>query len=143
MNTKIAAQIQTIRDKLAAAKIDLKNMKIGLKELRVKCRAECKRANKVERIADNVFDRRWRALEKEQQEAKTEIYKDYNILDSAESKLYKDVYSLGSRVAELANKYHALRDQEKAKRLEKKKADQHCKQCQKIKPQSPTVCHCK
>ena len=141
MNTKITARIQTIHDRLAVARVDLKIKKTKLEEMGSKCRKEYKRASKVERASD--FERRWRALEAEEEKARTDVYKDYDALEAAEEKLQHDVNDEKKLIDMLTNKLHNLQDQKKAELAKKKETDQRCKHCQKIKPQSPTVCHCK
>ena len=143
MNTKITAQIQTIRDKLAVARVDLKTKKTELEEMGSKCRKEYKRANKVERVSDDVFDRRWRALEAEQEKARTDAYKDHDALEAAEEKLQHDVNALIDTMNMLTDKLHDLQDQKKAELSKKKEAAQYCNHCNKIKPQAPIVCRCK
>ena len=143
MDNKTQIKIQTLRDKLAVAKVNLKQDKAALKELGRKCTAEETRARKVERASDSVFQRRWEALEKEQEKAKDEIYKDYDILEKAEVKLQKSVDALDYTMDVLYEKLNALLDKEAARKKQKRERAQHCKQCNKIKPQAPIVCHCK
>jgi signal recognition particle subunit SEC65 len=143
MSTKTNARIQTLRAKLAVAKIDLKNMKSGLKELGVKCKAEYKRARKDERVSDSDFEKRWNALEKEQNKAHDLIFKDYDALETAESNLQEGMRNLDSKVSELHSKLRFALYQEQDKQKQKREAARYCNHCNKIKPQAPTVCHCK
>jgi hypothetical protein len=81
-------------------------MKSGLKELGVKCRD---------------YEKRWNALEREQDKAYDRIYK----------------------VTELRSKLQSALDQEQDKKKQKREAARYCNHCNKIKPQAPTSCHCK
>jgi len=143
MDNKTQIKIQTLRDELAIAKANLKKEKAALRDLDHKCTAEENRAGKIERVSDSVFRRRWEALEKEQEEAKEKIYKDYDVLEKAEVKLEKSVGALDYTIDVLYEKLNALLDKEAARKKQKRERAQHCKQCNKIKPQAPIVCHCK
>ena len=143
MDNKTQIKIQTLRDKLAVAKVNLKQDKAALKELGRKCTAEETRARKVERASDSVFQRRWEALEKEQEKAKDEIYKDYDILEKAEVKLQKSVDALDYTMDVLYEKLNALLDKEAARKKQKRERDQCCKHCHKLKPNLSTICRCK
>jgi prefoldin subunit 5 len=143
MSTKTNTRIQTLRSKLAEASANLKIMKTGLKELGVQCRAEYKIARKNERVSDSAYEKRWNALDKEQNKAHDRIFKDYDALETAESNLQEGIRKLDAKVTELHCGLRFALDQAQDKQKQKREAAQYCNHCNKIKPQAPTVCHCK
>lgn len=136
MRTQIQSKIQNLREKLAEAKAELKATQDEYKKTHNKAVTESKKANKLERASDKRFSKLWDALDKKQNVAHDKIWKDSETADAAEEKLHHKVGNLNMTVKGLNSQ---IQDSISHVREENKR----CPHCNKIKPQSPDVCHCK